>query len=82
MEGKRKRVNYTEAVTKGALLKKSQNSQRDTCVRVSFLIKLQAEACNFIKKRLWYKCFPVNFTKFLRTLFFVEHLRWLLLRFD
>ena len=24
-------------------------------------------------------CFPVNFTKFLRTHYFIEHLRWLLL---
>ena len=23
--------------------------------------------CNFIKKRLWYRCFPVNFAKFLKT---------------
>ena len=33
----------------------------------------------FLKKRLWHRCFPVNFRKFLRTLFFIEHLRWLLL---
>ena len=26
------------------------------------------------KKRLWHRCFPVNFAKFLRTLFFTEHL--------
>ena len=26
-------------------------------------------ACNFIKKRLWHKCVPVNFAKFLRTPF-------------
>ena len=37
----------TEAVTKGVLYKKvllqiSQNSQENTCARVSFLIKLQA----------------------------------------
>ena len=25
------------------------------------------EACNLIKKRLWHRCFSVNFTKFLRT---------------
>ena len=37
------------------------------CTRVSFLIKSQA--CNFIKKRLWHMCFPVNFEKFLRTRF-------------
>ena len=25
------------------------------------------QACNFIKNRLQYRCFPVNFVKFLRT---------------
>ena len=32
-----------------------------------------------LKKRLWHRCLPVNFVKFLRTLFFTEHLWWLLL---
>ena len=32
-----------------------------------------------LKKRFWHRCFPVNFSKFLRTLFFKEHLCWLLL---
>ena len=32
-----------------------------------------------LKKRLWHRCFPVNFAKFLRTPFSTEHLRWLLL---
>ena len=32
-----------------------------------------------LKKRLWHRCFPVNFAKFLRTPFLIEHLRWLLL---
>ena len=35
--------------------------------------------CNIIKKRLQHSCFPVKFEKFLRTPFFTEHLRWLLL---
>ena len=34
---------------------------------------------NFIKKKLWHGCFPVNFVKFLRTPFYTEHLWWLLL---
>ena len=43
-----------EAVTQRCSVKKAfleilQNSQENTCVRVSFLIKLKA-ACNFIKK--------------------------------
>ena len=32
-----------------------------------------------LKKKLWHRCFPVNFVKFLRTPFFAEHLWWLLL---
>ena len=32
-----------------------------------------------LKKRLWHRCFPVNFAKFLRTSFVTEHLSWLLL---
>ena len=35
--------------------------------------------CNFIKKRLQHRRFPVNIAKFLMTLFFTEHRRWLLL---
>ena len=38
------------------------------------------KACNFIKKRLQHRCFPVNFAKFLRIPFVTGHLhRWLLL---
>ena len=44
------------------------------------LSRRKQETCN-IKKRLWHKCFPVNFVKFLRTPFLTEHLRWLLLQF-
>ena len=51
-----------------------------------FLIKLQAlhkvaglTAFNFIstssQKRLQHRCFPVNIAKFLRAVFFIEHLR-------
>ena len=32
-----------------------------------------------LKKRLWHRCFPVNFAKFLRKPFLKEHLRWLFL---
>ena len=34
-----------------------------------------------LKKSLWHRCFPVNFAKFQRTHFLIEHLRWLLLFF-
>ena len=55
-------------------LKISQNSPENTCARVSFLIKLQARPVTLLKKRLWYRCFPVNFAKFLGAPFFIEHL--------
>ena len=48
------------------VLEISQNSQENTCVRVSFLIKLQAWPATLLKKRLLRRCFPVNFEKFLR----------------
>ena len=35
-----------------------------------------------LKKRLWHRCFPVNFVKFLQTPFLTEHLWWLLLSFQ
>ena len=34
---------------------------------------------NFNKRRFRHSCFPVTFVKFLRTLYFKEHLRWMLL---
>ena len=34
-----------------------------------------------LKKRIWHRCFPVNFAKFLRTPIFKEHIWWLLLLF-
>ena len=33
-----------------------------------------------LKRKLWERCFPVNFVKFLRTPFFIENLWWLLQR--
>ena len=45
-----------------------------------FLNKVSAlKPATSLKKRLWHKCFPVNFAKFLRTPFLTEHLRRLLL---
>ena len=44
---------------KKVILEISQNSQENTCGRVSGL--------QLYKKRPWHRCFPVNFAKFLRT---------------
>ena len=40
-----------------------------------FLTKLQAWACNFIKKRLQHRGFPLNFVNVLGTPSSTEHLR-------
>ena len=39
------------------------------------------QACNFIKKWLQHRHFPMNIAKSLRTIFFTEHLQWLSLAF-
>ena len=68
-----KDLEKVEAVVQRCSVKKvfleiSQNLQENTCARVSFFNKL-ANSATFLKKRLWHKCFPVNFAKSLRTLF-------------
>ena len=63
-----------EAATRGVLsgkefLEISQNSQENTCARV-FLNKVAGlRPVILLKKRLWHRCFPANFVKFLRTSF-------------
>ena len=50
---------------KMVFLKNSQNSQESTCARVSFLNKIAGlRSVTLLKKRLWQRCFPVNFKKF------------------
>ena len=52
------------------------NSQENACARVSFLIKLQDQAWNIIKKETLAQVFPVNFAKCLRTVFITEQNIW------
>ena len=75
---------YLEVVAQTCSVKKvfleiSQNSQENTCARVSFLIKLQAALATLLKNSLWHRCFSVNFAKFVRAPFLTEQVRWLLL---
>ena len=67
----------SEAVTqrcsvKTVFLEISQNSQKNTCARASFLIKLQAEAeaCNFIKKEALEQVFSCEFCEISKNTFF------------
>ena len=48
-------------------------------LRFSFLIKLQAETCNFIKKQALTQVFSSEFCEMFRNTFFVENLWWLIL---
>ena len=54
---------------KKVLLKISQNSQENISVRVTFLINLQAKACNFIKKETLAQVFSCEFCKFSKNTF-------------
>ena len=55
------------------VLRISQNSQESTCAKVSFLIKLQFEASNFIKKRLA-RVFSFEFCEIFKKTFFLQDL--------
>ena len=61
------RSSRLEVFCKKVFLKIWQSSLENICARVSFLIK----------KRLWYRCFPVNFAKALRTPSYIKHFWWL-----
>ena len=67
-----------EAVVQSCSVKKvfldiSPNSQENACARASYFeIKISSAQKH--------RRFPVNFVKFLRTTFYIEHLWWLLLK--
>ena len=52
---------------------------RKTLVPESLFKVVGLRFATLLKKRLWHRCFPVNFVEFLRTPLFIEHLWWLLL---
>ena len=63
---------------KKVFLKSTQTSRKNICTRVSFLIKLQPWACNFIKKETLIQLFSGEFWEISKNTFFIEQLRWLL----
>ena len=48
-------------------------AQENTCARASFLIKLQASPCNFIKKETLAQVFSFEFCKISKKTFVIEH---------
>ena len=71
------KIHYTEAVTGGVLKKscsyKFRKIHGKTPVPESFLnktfLKFWIKPATLLEKRLWHRCFPVNFDKFLKTPF-------------
>ena len=57
------------------MLKNSKNSHENTCARVSFLIKLEVSACNFIKKETLAQMLSCEFGEIFKNTFFTQHLR-------
>ena len=65
---------------KGGLRHLTKFTEKHLCQRPYFNKVADLRPETLLKKRLWHRCFPVNFAKFLRTPFLTEHLWWLLLR--
>ena len=69
-----------EVVCKKRVLKNfSKFTGKHLCRSLFFNKVAGLRSSTLLKKRLWHRCFPVDFEKFLRTPFFIEHLWWLLL---
>ena len=47
----------------------SQNSEENTCASLCFNKVAGLRPATLLKQRLWRRCFPVNFAKFLRKFF-------------
>ena len=67
---------------KKAFPKILQKSLENACDTVSFLIMLQAKTCNFIKKETLSQVLFCEFCEIVKNTFFIEHLRWLLLKWS
>ena len=53
----------------------SQNLLENTCIKVSFLIKLEASACNFIEKETLTQVLSCECCEIFKNTVFTEHLR-------
>ena len=63
---------------KGVLENFSKFTGKDLRQSLFFSKAASLRPAALLKKRSWHVCFPVNFTKFLKTPCFIEHHRWLL----
>ena len=67
------------SVRKGVLRNFPKITGKHLCQSLFFNKVAGLRPAPLLKKRLWHRCFPVNFEKFLRTPFYIEHLWWMLL---
>ena len=67
-------------IKKGVLRNFAKFTGKHLCQSLFFDKVAGLISATLLKKRLWHRCFPVNFVEFLRTHFLTEHLRWLLLK--
>ena len=74
------RSSHRCSVRKGVLRNFAKFTGKRLCQSLFFHKVAGLRTATLLKKRLWHRCFPVNFAKFLRTPFLTEHL-WLLLFF-
>ena len=64
---------------KGVLRNFATFTGKHRCQSLCFNKVAGLKPATLLKHMFWHRCFPVNFAKFLRTLFLTEHFRWLLL---
>ena len=65
---------------KGVLTNFKKFTGKHLCQGLLFNKVAGLRTLTLLKKRFWYRCFPVNFSKFLKTPSITENLRWLLLK--
>ena len=71
-----------EVFCKNGVLKKfARFTGKYLCQSLLFNKVVGHRPATLSKRRLWQRYFLVNFPKFLRPAFFLEHLRWLFLKF-
>ena len=66
--------------TKDVLRNFAQFTGKYLCQSLFFKQICSLRVATLLKEILWHRCFPLNCAKFLRTTFFIEHVRWLLLK--
>ena len=72
--GKKKKQLSRGILQKGVLRNFTKLTGKHLCQSFFFNKVPALRPATLLKRRIWHRCFPVNFVKFLRTPFFIEHL--------